>query len=54
VDKDPRNPIYHYHLGLAQALAGDKTSAKRSLARALSIDPSFSGAEDARKRLESL
>ena len=31
------NPTYHYHLGLAQSLADDPGSARRSLERALAM-----------------
>jgi putative PEP-CTERM system TPR-repeat lipoprotein len=45
---DARNPIYHYHLGLAYAESGDTTEAKRSLDSALTLSSSFPGADDAR------
>jgi cellulose synthase operon protein C len=54
VDKDPANPVYQYHLGLAQAKAGDTAQAKRSLARALQLKSDFAGAEQAREVLNSL
>jgi tetratricopeptide (TPR) repeat protein len=54
VDKDPSNPSYQYHLGLAYAKTGDRRKAKEALQRALAIKADFSGAEDAKKVLETL
>ena len=54
VDKDPSNPTYQYHLGLAYAKTGDRQKAKEALQRALAIKADFSGAEDAKKVLETL
>lgn len=54
VEKDGRNPAYHYHLGVAYAKAGDKSRAKTSLETALKLSPSFDGADEARKTLDSL
>ena len=51
---DPRNPIYHYHLGLSYARSGDAAQAKRSLSSALGLSPSFVVAGDARATLASL
>jgi putative PEP-CTERM system TPR-repeat lipoprotein len=53
-EKDPSNALYHYHLGLAYASAGDKTHAKQSLTRALALKPDFDGAQDAKDKLSSL
>lgn len=38
--KAPKNPLYHFHMGLAQYQKGDKSNAKRSLQTALSLNPS--------------
>jgi tetratricopeptide (TPR) repeat protein len=54
VQRDPKNPIYHYHLGLAYAKNGDKEKARESLNQALSLNPKFDGAADAQKTLASL
>jgi putative PEP-CTERM system TPR-repeat lipoprotein len=54
VEKQPDNPLYHYHLGLALAQAGDGSQARVSLERALRIDAKFTGADDAKKVLASL
>jgi putative PEP-CTERM system TPR-repeat lipoprotein len=53
-EKDPNNAMYHYHLGLAYARAGDNPQALQSLNRALSLAPNFDGAQDARTVLNSL
>jgi tetratricopeptide (TPR) repeat protein len=53
-EKDPGNAIYHYHLGLAYARAGENVQALQSLNRALSIAPNFKGAQDARSVVNSL
>jgi putative PEP-CTERM system TPR-repeat lipoprotein len=52
--KDPRNWIYQYHLGLAYSKAGEKLKARQALERALAINASFPGAEEARKTLAGL
>jgi tetratricopeptide (TPR) repeat protein len=54
IQKDPKNPIYHYHLGLAYAKNGDKDKAKIALKEALALNPSFEGASEAQKTLASL
>jgi tetratricopeptide (TPR) repeat protein len=46
---DPNNPLYHYHLGLAQAGLGDKDLARKAIERALALNPRFDGADDARR-----
>jgi tetratricopeptide (TPR) repeat protein len=51
--KDPRNALYQFHLGLAYAKAGDATRAKPLLTRALELKPDFDGAEEARALLSS-
>ena len=42
----------HYHMGLALRALGEEERAAEHLARALSIDPEFIDAEDARRQLE--
>ena len=54
VDKDPSNPTYQYHLGLAYAKTGARQKAKEALQRALAIKADFSGAEEAKKVLKTL
>jgi putative PEP-CTERM system TPR-repeat lipoprotein len=51
---DPSNPLYHYHLGLAQLKAGDSAKARTSLEHALKLEPNFAQAVEARKVLLSL
>ena len=52
--KDPKNPVYLYHLGAAQAALKQNVEARQSLEQALKLQPSFGGADDARKILNSL
>ena len=52
--KDPQNWTYQYHLGLAYSKGGEKAKAKQALERALAINASFPGAEEARKTLAGL
>jgi tetratricopeptide (TPR) repeat protein len=54
LDMEPRNPVYHYHLGMAYARKGDDAKARRLLEGALKIDPKFAYAASAKKTLESL
>jgi tetratricopeptide (TPR) repeat protein len=54
VQKDPNNHMYHYHLGLAYAKAGNSAQARESLTRALALKPDFTDAQNARVVLESL
>jgi tetratricopeptide (TPR) repeat protein len=54
VEKDPKNPLYHYHLGLALVRVGDKDKGRRSLQRTLDLEPKFSAAEDVRRTLAGL
>jgi tetratricopeptide (TPR) repeat protein len=52
--KDPKNPLYHYHLGLAYAKDGDTDNARKALELALSLNPKFEGASEAQKALAAL
>jgi putative PEP-CTERM system TPR-repeat lipoprotein len=54
VEKDPKNPIYHYRLGLAYFKTGDHASARRELETALKLSASFPGAEEAKQTLARL
>ena len=54
VQKDPGNPAFHYHLGLAYSQTGDKAAARQALEQALKLKPDFEGAEDAKKVLSTL
>jgi Flp pilus assembly protein TadD len=48
------NAVVRYHLGMAQLAAGNKEAAKRELQQALKLQPTFPGAEEARKALSHL
>ena len=50
--KAPSNPVYQYHLGLAQLKQGNDAQGRAALKRALTLKPDFNGAADARKALE--
>lgn len=54
VQKSPANPIFHYHLGLAYAHAGDKEKARRSLQEALALNLEPAAAADAARVLAQL
>jgi tetratricopeptide (TPR) repeat protein len=53
-NKEPENPLYHYHLGMAYAKAEQPGLAKQQLERVLKIDPNYSDAADVRKQLAQL
>ena len=53
-NKEPDNPLYHYHLGLAYAKAERPALAKEQLERVLKIDPKYDDAPEVRKQLEQL
>jgi tetratricopeptide (TPR) repeat protein len=52
VERNPNNPVYHYHLGLAFLQSGDKQRGRSELQRALEISQDFNGADEARRQLE--
>ena len=54
IEKDPNNPIYHYHLGLAYAKSNEPARARASIEHALKLKPDFQGADQARNALASL
>jgi Flp pilus assembly protein TadD len=54
VEKDPRNPLYHYRLGLAYSKTGDKDGARKELQEALKLNQTFEGADEAKQLLASL
>ena len=43
IAKEPGNPAYHYHLGLAYIQSGDKAAARKSLEQALKLKGGFRG-----------
>lgn len=52
--KDPANPVYQYHLGLALAQVGEGPKARQALQQALLLARDFPGADDARRVLATL
>jgi tetratricopeptide (TPR) repeat protein len=54
LEKAPRNPTYHYHIGLAYQKSGNAARARTHLNRALQLQPDFSKAAEARNALASL
>lgn len=52
--KDPKNPVYQYHLGMAYSKTGDTPKARAALQEALRLDASFQYAPDARRALAVL
>ena len=52
--KNPARPLFQYHLGLAYLANAEWENAKKALEDALRLDPSFDGADEARRRLASL
>lgn len=54
VEQDPKNAMYHYHLGLALARQGNDAAARASLQRALNLQPDSPYASDATRALREL
>jgi tetratricopeptide (TPR) repeat protein len=54
IQKDPNNPMFHYHLGLAYHKMEDAANAKIALNKALELQKDFIGADEARKVLDQL
>jgi putative PEP-CTERM system TPR-repeat lipoprotein len=54
VELDPKNPIFHFHLGLAYMKAGDSPKARTALQQALALAPDFAGATEAKQALASI
>jgi tetratricopeptide (TPR) repeat protein len=54
VERDAKNPVYHYHLGLAYAKSGEQAKAKQSLEKAIALEPNFAGSSDARRLLATI
>ncbi|MGA9505292.1 MAG: tetratricopeptide repeat protein, partial [Terriglobales bacterium] len=49
VQKDPSNPLYNFHLGLAYAKSGQAALARQQLDRVVRIKPNFSGLDELRQ-----
>ena len=54
VTKNPGQPVQLYHLGMAQALAGQSDAARDTLARSLQTGRDFDGMDEAKATLEKL
>ena len=54
IELDPKNPVFHYHLGLAHLKNGDSLKARIALRDALALAPNFVGAAEAKQVLASL
>jgi tetratricopeptide (TPR) repeat protein len=54
VQRAPGNAVYHYRLGMTYVKRGDAERAREALRKALSLDPRFDGADEARAALASL
>ena len=54
VEKNPSNPQFLYHLGVALSSSGDQDGAKRALEKALALNPNFADAADARRVLATV
>jgi tetratricopeptide (TPR) repeat protein len=52
--RDPDNPVYHFHLGLAYIQSGDPDRGRASLEQALRLNANFDGSAEARKALASI
>jgi tetratricopeptide (TPR) repeat protein len=52
--REQKDPGIHYHLGMAYVRNKDPERGKKALQRALSLDPTFDGADEAKKTLASL
>jgi Tfp pilus assembly protein PilF len=50
----PDNPTVTYHLGMAYYKKGDLENARAELEKALQLDESFNGADEARRILAEL
>ena len=54
IQLNPADPTTHYHLGMAQAAAGEQQKARTSLEKALTLHSDFKGADQARQLLATL
>ena len=51
VNQDPKNPNFHYHLGMAYEKANNYAMAKKQLEYTLQISPNYPHADEIRKVL---
>ena len=54
IARDPKNPLFQYHLGLAYMNLDDRAHAREALQRAVQLKPDFEGAAESKKLLASL
>ncbi len=54
LEKEPNNPVFHYHLGLAYNKKWDYANAEKALKKALALQDDFTGADEAKNILEQL
>ncbi len=54
LSKTPNSPISLYHLGMAQASAGQADAARDSLSRSLKSGQRFAGMDEAKATLDKL
>jgi tetratricopeptide (TPR) repeat protein len=54
IDKDPANPVFRYHLGVAYEQLGEYAKARTELTRAVQGNAKFKGADDARALLKAI
>ena len=54
IELDPKNPVFHFHLGLAHLKNGDSPKARIALRDALALAPNFAGANEAKQALASI
>jgi thioredoxin-like negative regulator of GroEL len=54
LSKDPDSPVSLYHLGMAQALAGQSVAARDTLTRSLQSGRNFQGKDEAQATLDNL
>jgi Flp pilus assembly protein TadD len=54
VEKEPENPIFHFHLGLSYSRKLDSENARAAIEQALEIDKNFKGNEQARQIVSEL
>jgi tetratricopeptide (TPR) repeat protein len=54
LEKLPDNATVHFHLGLTYHKKGEKKLAEKELRKALELDDSFDGSDEAKRVLETL
>jgi uncharacterized protein HemY len=54
VEKEPENPVINYHLGMALLKNNKPVEARVYLEKAITLDPGFKGADEAKKVLQEI